>query len=110
MRFADRVTFFVEKGKKYNPYTGEYDEGKVIEKTLPCHISGMKIDRKKEVFGSINKNVVVIRLKKPYLESFDYAKLKSTKPIINENLKYIKMAQSDYDKGVVYLEGVSDGS
>src|SRR5690625_6725640 len=72
MRYSQRITFVKEKDAEYDPETGEYTEP-IIEKTeLPCHLSGLSIERSKELFGELDTNVIVARLQQPYGDDFDY--------------------------------------
>ena len=109
MRFNNRITFVHETESRYDPDLGEYVEGEVIKTTKPCNLSTMGTDRTNELFGQIDVVITVARLQNPYHEKFDYV-------FLNENLeqpddekqKYYVKRQSDYRKGVFYLEGVSN--
>lgn len=104
MRFNDRITFVNETNPYYDPIRGEYVDGEVIETTMPCHLSTMGIDRTNEIFGQIDKNITVARLQHPYTGKVDYVYLNG-----DESQKYQVKRQSNYRKGVFYLEGVSIG-
>lgn len=97
MRFNDRISFVTIGSSEYNPDTGEYEESKPIKETLPCNISTIGIGRSKELFGEIDKVVLVARLQHPYNKSYDHIEIKGQ--------KYDTKRQSDYRKGVFYLEG-----
>lgn len=99
MRFDKRITFVNEAGAYYNPITGEYTDAEQIKETLPCNLSTMGVDRTNELFGQIDKVITVARLQRPYTGKIDYV-------LINDK-KYNVKRQSDYRKGVFYLEGVS---
>lgn len=99
MRFDKRITFVKETESYYDPVLGEYIEGVPIEDTLPCNLSKLGIERTNELFGQLDKVITVARLQRPYLKEFDYV-------MINEQ-KYNMQRQSDYRKGVFYLEGVA---
>ncbi|MEK4968608.1 hypothetical protein MKX29_13450 [Cytobacillus sp. FSL R7-0696] len=101
MRFDDRITFVKEKESYYDPVQGEWIEGELIKKTLPCKLSNLGITRTAELFGSIDKRVTVARLQVPFVGPIDYA-------LINEQ-KYQIKRRSDYRKGVFYLEGIANG-
>lgn len=101
MRFNDRITFVKEIESYYDPVKGEYVEGELISTTKPCNVSTLGINRTNELFGQIDKLVTVARLQRPYTDPFDY--------VLIDNQKYNVMRQSDYRKGVFYLEGVSNG-
>lgn len=96
MRFDKRVSFVTDGGTYYDPDKGEYVEGAKTRDIVPCNISALKVDRKKELFGEIDTNIQVIRLQRPYNDDFDYIELNGKK----QNIKH----QSNYRKGVFYLE------
>src|SRR5690625_7879594 len=80
----------------YDPETGEYTEP-IIEKTeLPCHLSGLSIERSKELFGELDTNVIVARLQQPYGDDFDY--------VIIDDKKYNVTRRSKYRRDAYYLE------
>lgn len=98
MRFDKRIHFITESPGGYNPVTGEYDEKTETVVTKPCNLSPLGITRTNEQFGQIDKKITVARLQHPYKDQFDFIRLgKSTQ-------KYDIKRQSDYRKGVFYLE------
>ncbi|WP_339165375.1 hypothetical protein [Siminovitchia sp. FSL W7-1587] len=99
MRFADRITFVKETESYYDPEKGEYVEGEPIKDTKPCMLSKMGVDRTNELFGQIDKVITVARLQRPYTKEFDHVTINGQ--------KYNVKRQSDYRKGVFYLEGVA---
>lgn len=102
MRMSDRITFVTISDSYYDPNKGEYVESEPVEETKPCKLSTVGIDRSKELFGEIDIQVVVARLQHPYLKEFDHV-------LIENGLykgKYQVKRQSNYRKGVFYLEGV----
>ncbi|MGN7183676.1 hypothetical protein [Cytobacillus kochii] len=101
MRFDDRITFVKEQESFYDPVKGEWVEGELTKKTLPCNLSNLGITRTAELFGSIEKSVTVARLQVPFGGPIDYV-------LINEQ-KYQIKRRSDYRKGVFYLEGIANG-
>ncbi|HAM79598.1 hypothetical protein [Ornithinibacillus bavariensis] len=101
MRFDKRITFVIETNSYYDPIKGEYVNGEVIKTTKPCNLSNLGIERTNELFGQIDKVITVARLQRPYNGKIDYV-------LINEQ-KYQVKRQSDYRKGIFYLEGVSNG-
>lgn len=96
MRFADRIIFTLEEEGKYNPKTGKHDESTFTREIKPCHLSTLKMDRVKELFGEIDKCVIIARLQRPYKNKFSYIEI--------GNDKYNVLNRSDYRKGVLYLE------
>lgn len=103
MRMSDRITFVVVGESYYDPDEGGYVESEPIEETKPCKLSAMGTDRTNELFGQIDIKVVVARLQRPYLKGFDHVLIKGGL----YKGKYQVKRQSDYRKGVFYLEGVS---
>lgn len=97
MRFNKRITFVKETEAYYDPDLGEYVEGEPVKDTVPCNLSPMKVDRKKELFGELDIVVVVARLQRPYTKEFDYIEISERKVEM--------LHRSDYRKGVFYLEG-----
>lgn len=111
MRFNKRITFVHESESRYDPELGEYVEGEIIKTTKPCNLSTMGTDRTNELFGQIDVVITVARLQNPYDGNFDYVFLNDDpEQPDEEKQKYYQKRQSDYRKGVFYLEGVaSDG-
>lgn len=98
MRFDKRITFVNITESYYDPIEGEYVEGERIETKKPCNLSNLGIQRTNELFGELDKLITIARLQHPYNGKIDYV-------LINEQ-KYNVKRQSDYRKGVFYLEGV----
>lgn len=100
MRFDKRVTFVSETDGYYNPEKGDWIPGEPDGKTLPCNVSKLGIERTNQIFGQIDKVMSVIRLQRPYYKDFEYLYLGDKR---NQKLKV--KSQSDYRKGVFYVEG-----
>ena len=102
MRMSDRITFVTISDSYYDPNKGEYVESEPVEETKPCKLSTVGIDRSKELFGEIDIQVIIARLQRPYLKEFDHV-------LIKNGLykgKYQVKRQSNYRKGVFYMECV----
>lgn len=101
MRMSDRITFITRQESYYDPVIGDYVESEPIKDTKPCKLSAMGIERTNQVFGTLDKQYTIARLQHPYNKEFDY--------IVIENGiyqgKYQAKRQSNYRKGVFYLEG-----
>lgn len=104
MRFDKRVTFVEETESRYDPIAGGYIEGESIKTTKPCNQSTMGVDRTNQLFGQIDTEITVVRLQHPYNKRIDYVYLND-----DETQQYEIKRQSNYRKGVFYLEGVSHG-
>jgi len=100
MRFDKRIIFVNITESYYDPIEGEYVEGKEIETKKPCNLSTLGVQRTNELFGEIDKLITIARLQHPYNGKIDYVKLNDSEQ------KYNVKRQSDYRKGVFYLEGV----
>ncbi len=101
MRFDKRITFVQKGDYYYDPIKGENVEGVPTKDTKPCNISTLGIQRTNELFGQIDRKITVARLQRPYNDPFDYIE-------INDQ-RYDVKRQSDYRKGVFYLESVAVG-
>lgn len=103
MRFDERLTIVEESEGYYDPIQGEFVDGALIKATLPCNLSRLGIDRTNQLFGQMDIRITVARLQQPYEGRIDHVYLD------DENIKYQVKRQSDYRKGVFYLEGISNG-
>lgn len=97
MRFDERITFVVRNDAYYDPEIGEVVEKDAIKVTVPCMLSTMGMEKTTEIFGSLKRIITVARLQHPYTHGFDYVEI-DEKP-------YKVQRQSDYKKGVLFLEG-----
>ena len=75
MRYADRVTFYRESEGRYDPELSQYVEGRSDFDTLPCNVSNLGIDRRKELFGRVDRSMIVVRLQRSYDREWDYAEV-----------------------------------
>ncbi len=96
MRFNKRLTFVTDGESHYDPTVGDWIEGEKSYDTVPCNLSSLKVDRKKELFGEIDTNIQVVRLQHPFNKDFNYIEIEGKKQVIKH--------RSDYRKGVFYLE------
>lgn len=99
MRFSDRITFVNEGERYYDPEEGQYVDGEPQRTTVPCKLSTLGTERTLQIFGVINRKMEVARLQRPYTDDFDYVE-------INEQ-KYNVQRQSNYRKGVLFLESAT---
>lgn len=99
MRFSNRITFVKEDDRYYDPEQGQYVETEPVKTKVPCKLSALGTERTLQVFGEINRKMEVARLQRPYTDDFDYVE-------INEQ-KYNVQRQSDYRKGVLFLESAT---
>lgn len=110
MRFDKRITFVNETDSYYDPIEGVYVDGEIIKTIKPCNVSTLGTDRTNVLFGQIDTVITVARLQHPYHGKVDYVYLNENEeqPDV-EKQKYQVKRQSDYRKGVFYLEGISIG-
>lgn len=101
MRFGDRITFVQETETFYDPTQGRWVEGKVVHDKQPCHLSTLGTERTNQLFGQIDKHVTVARLQRPYLREFSHA--------LVDGKRFEVQRQSNYKKGVLYLEATANG-
>lgn len=99
MRFADRITFVRDADSYYDPTLGQWVEGEVVKDVQPCQFSPLGTERTVQLFGNLDKVVTVARLQRPYKKKFEHV-------LINEE-KFLVQKQSNYRKGVLYLEEVA---
>lgn len=95
MRFNRRITFITQAEDFYNPHTGEYVVSEPIKVTKACNLSALGINRRKELFGDIQEEVLVARLQQPYTHTFAYVEVGKK--------RYKVTQQSNYRKGVLFL-------
>lgn len=103
MRFDKRIHFVTESPGGYNPATGDYDEKTETTVTKACNLSPLGVTRTNELFGQIDTKITVARLQRPYSDKFDFIRLGTN------SQPYDIKRQSDYRKGVFYLESDNSG-
>src|SRR5699024_6785581 len=101
MRFSDRITLYTETEGGYDPSTGKHEDYKITDKTLPCKLSQLGIQRTNELFGTIDTHIVVARLQNPYKKKKTSAKNYSGM----FKREYVIKRQSDKRKPVILLDG-----
>lgn len=99
MRFNNRITFVEEGDTYYDPVQGEYVESEPTKTKVPCKLSTLGTERTLQIFGVINRKMEVARLQRPYTDEFDYVEINGQ--------KYNVQRQSDYRKGVLFLESAT---
>lgn len=99
MRFNKRITLVEEQDKRYDPVKGEYVQGDPIETVLPANVTALSMERRNELFGNINVNIIVARTRRVDNTTIDY--------VLFNGDRYALKGRSDYRKGVLFLEGDS---
>ncbi|WZY01598.1 hypothetical protein NSQ26_06050 [Bacillus sp. FSL W7-1360] len=100
MSYRDRLTF-VKEESRYNPVTGKHELVEMNKDVQPCLLSVLSTERTNTLFGNIDQRIIVARLQRPYTKACDY--------VLIDNKKYHIKRQSNYRKGVFYLEGGAHG-
>lgn len=100
MRFIDRITFVTETAGGYNPDTGSHDDAVLVESTLPCNISQLGVERTVQLFGQLDKTILVARLQRPYTQPYTHC-------LVDGEMYNIKRHIPHRRESVFYLEGVS---
>lgn len=95
MRFNNRVMFVKSGSHEYDFNTGEYAEGVIAEKLIPCYVVDLGLEKSVKIFGDYRKDRKVIFLQNGYSEDFDY--------LVLSGLKY-KALQDKHNGKVFYLE------
>ncbi|MSD84463.1 hypothetical protein GKC32_10755 (plasmid) [Lactobacillus curvatus] len=103
MRYDKQVTFVKALGTHYDPDLGEeVNDGTRLDKRL-AHVVTPTMSKSKLVFGDLRSNQVVLHLKQPYKNTYDYC-------LIN-GVRYFFVTQKQVGRRqIILLEGDSDGS
>ena len=100
MRYIDRVSVVTESEGGYNPSTGQFDEPVQIITKLPCNISQLGVERTMQLFGEMDKTVLVVRLQRPYTQPYDYLLIDSKRYNIKRHVPHRR-------ESVFYVEGAT---
>ena len=107
MRFDKRATFVTNGEEYYDPDRSEWVRGEPTLNVVPCNVSRMGVERTNQIFGWLDNVFNVNRLQRNYNNPFEsiYLGRHDLESIKTENsLEVIR--QSDYRKGVFYVEGL----
>lgn len=96
MRFADRITFVRDSDSYYDPSLGQWVDGEAVKDVQSCHLSALGTERTVQLFGNMDKVVTVARLQRPYGQKFQH--------VLIHGQRFMVQKQSNYKKGVLYLE------
>lgn len=97
MRYDKRIMLVEEQGTRYNPDTGKEEQLDPIKTTLPANIGNLGLERRNELFGNIDVNIIVVRTQRPVTTEATY--------VLIDDSRYEIKAQSNYRRGVLFLEG-----
>lgn len=100
MRYADRITFVKVEGGGYNPDTGNHDESSSAKDIQACHLSSLGVDRMNQLFGTLDKEIQVARLQRPYRKEYDHVLINDIKYSITRHIPH-------RTESVFYLEEMS---
>lgn len=101
MRYSDRAYFIRETGGGYNPYTGQHEEATTQRDLMPVNITSMGIDRTLQLFGTMDKEILVIRTQRPYTGQFDRVEVNGKRYTLTR-----KMPHSSFS--AFYVEEVNE--
>src|SRR5690625_2371 len=101
MRFNERITLVNETDGYYDPIESKHVPPETIKTTLPCNLTSMGVNRTNELCVQLDTVITIARLQHPYNGKVNYDYLNN-----DESIEYQIRRQSDYRKGVFYLEGV----
>lgn len=99
MRTNNRITLVEKQGEWYNPETGNREEMPPKKTTIPATLSNLSIQKRNELFGNINVNIISAITRRPVTIPYDYVEINGK--------RYNFKAESNYRKGILYLEGDS---
>ena len=100
MRYIDRVSVVTESEGGYNPSTGQFDDATVTTQTFPCNISQLGIERTMQMFGEMDKTILVVRLQRPYTQPYDYLLIDSKKYHVKRHVPHRR-------ESVFFVEGAT---
>lgn len=86
MRYDKRITIVGASEEVFNAQTGNTDIKDGESVTLPCNVTKMPLTRQKEIFGTLDYEVLIIRLQRPYTKFINHVLYKDNKlDVININ-------------------------
>lgn len=100
MRFIDRVSIVTESEGGYNPSTGQFDESVQTITKLPCNISQLGVERTVQLFGEMDKTILVVRLQRPYTQPYDYLLIDNKRYSVRRHVPHRR-------ESVFYVEGAT---
>lgn len=100
MRYTDRLTIVTESEGGYNPTTGVFDDASTVSKELPANISQLGVERTVQLFGELDKTILVARLQRPYRQPYDYCVVDGKKYNVKRHIPHRR-------ESVFYLEGAT---
>lgn len=98
MRYDKRVTIVGAAKETFNPNTGNTDAQPTTNVTLPCNITKMPMVRQKELFGTLDNDILVIRLQRPYNDFI-------REVIVNDNKLEVININDYYTETTIYARG-----
>lgn len=100
MRFVDRVSIVTESEGGYNPNTGQFDDATIVQTEYPCNISQLGVERTMQLFGEMDKTILVVRLQRPYKGAYDYLLVKGKRYNVKRHVPHRR-------ESVFYVEGAT---
>jgi hypothetical protein len=72
LRYTDKVTFIKQGDSHYDPDLGENVSTEPIEVNRWCHVVTPTMAKSALVFGNLQESDLIIHLKQPYKDTYDY--------------------------------------
>ena len=82
MRYDEEIAFVTEGVEIYDPKTGDYIAGPIIETTKWADVSDLGEEKKALVVGDLSKKAKVIRLDGVFKDSFDWIEYDGDKYVV----------------------------
>ncbi|QYH53692.1 hypothetical protein [Liquorilactobacillus nagelii] len=79
MRYLDTITFVKKTASHYDPDLGQDVEGESKETSVLCHVVTPSMTKSALVIGDLKTTDVIVHLKQPFLDTFDYALINNTR-------------------------------
>ena len=95
MRYNKRIEFIKHSKEEYDAEVGEYTQGTVIKKAVPCFVMDIGIQKSMELFGNYEKDRKQVYLRQSLKDKFDKCILndktyKIIKPYLSETVLYLE--------------------
>lgn len=99
MRMDQKISFYSEKGRKYNPHTSKYEGGPKLVATRYGNVTDVGTNRSVELFGKYDERAKAIRFSEPVTPNWSYL------TIGDNQVKYRLRTERHPLKGVSLIVG-----
>ncbi len=72
MRMDQKISFYSEKERKYNPHTSKYEGGPELVATRYGNVTDVGTSRSVELFGKYDQQAKTVRFSEPVTPSWSY--------------------------------------